>query len=1097
MRMDPPIFRAAVRPLTTEGNHDGGATRIPPPELVIRNASEMSTGATLGRPSNRPLSMYGAGQTPQGGGSDSNGHGGAGDNAKKLPARIFQHIDDLLKAKPEVNVHAPIRRLVLDAESYSKQADTHIDFRRPDLALQDYMKASIIAIDIIPRHKEYPDLKADRGELHRLYSALQKRLYSQYTRFEEVKVAIKKNNAESGIQPGSVNVVANGISGEEQRRPPVVLKNDTQDAKTPSGGDNKSPARTKPVVHPKPNALLGKALGNHQRSQSEQINRSPNPHKEDLESRFARLRAIDTQSPARPFVKTSAVGYDRRSSLQSSKSPDKPSGPRDMPRASLGPPRPSKLAMDVLIPDMPRPPDAIYSPDRTSLDTRSFPPSRIAPRPSLSESRKPATAPAASHLTRTNPNMSADSLSNGLKGSSPRPPLDRKLFNSATVVADDLVNYMKQHRILFVDIRSRSQFDGGHIMSQSILCIEPIALTEDMSASQLEERLVVSPDNEADLFRKRQNYDFVVYYDQSSSSNLYADETSNVEEIPLRDFSKAIFEYDYNKKLKCPPKLLVGGLDSWVQLMGPGALATSTTLQAVTPPIPHHDSPMRATSTPLSLEKQYQSRPLTQDEESKWQKKLMEPSDDFAGRFPDIDTFEKRDQSNTTKASQNKSIAEHSMSDYSYVDAHEAELNSLEFREPARPALALSKRSYHGVSESVSSSASAPQKSGWGLTEVDSISPPVSASGRTGLDNFGNTCYMNSILQAFSATPWFVTYLLDGSIDRAGAPPRKKGEVSDPPQLMVRNLAFLIRHLWSGQYNFVKPQTLRNYIYRICNRGHSNSRVLFGGPNQQDAQEFLDFLLNIIEDETNPGRDRPEPAALTTAQEQQIRNEGHAAEIKFHRLRYAAAHQSPITDKLLICTMKIFKCQECGWKTTNHSDNSPYLNVSIPDGRESKLSDLLSRRFSKEGKVKEVYDDVKCDNCFAVHGRNTRRSVTEVITRLPDTLILVLVRHTADIRRNNALVTFPLDDLNMDDYYYGLSDAGKDRPGKRSATHYRCYAVVQHLGENLHSGHYITLVRDRERTSQWWEFSDRRIRTIDAALTQTSNSYIMFYQRIE
>ncbi|ELR08067.1 hypothetical protein GMDG_02894 [Pseudogymnoascus destructans 20631-21] len=499
----------------------------------------MSTGATLGRPPNRPLSMYGAGQTPQGGGSDANGHGAAGDNGKKLPARVFQHIDDLLKAKPEVNVHAPIRRLVLDVESYSKQADTHIDFRRPDLALQDYIKASIIAIDIIPRHKEYPDLKADRGELHRLYGALQKRIYSH------------------GIRPGSANVVANGIAREDQhsREPPVVPKNDAQGVKPPSGGDKKSPARTKPVVHPKPNALLGKAIGNHQRSQSEQIKRAPNLHNEDLEGRFARLRAVDTQSqdqrskvyPTRPFVKTGAEDFDGRSALQSSKSPDKPSGPRDMPKASSGPPRPLKLAMDVLIPDMPRPPDAIYSPDRTSLDARSFPSPRIAPRPSLREPRKPVTAPTTSHSTRTTPSVSTDTLPNGQKGSSPRPPLDRKLFNSTTVVADDLVNYMKQHRILFVDIRSRPAFDSGHIMSQSILCIEPIALVEDMSASQLEERLVVSPDNEADLFRKRQDYDFVVYYDQSSSSNLYADETSNVEEIPLRDFSKAIFEYDYNK----------------------------------------------------------------------------------------------------------------------------------------------------------------------------------------------------------------------------------------------------------------------------------------------------------------------------------------------------------------------------------------------------------------------------------------------------------------------------------------------------------------------------------------------------------------------
>lgn len=67
-----------------------------------------------------------------------------------------------------------IKKIVSEGEHYARQADSHLGFGRPDIALQEYMKACIIAVDIIPRHKDYPALKSDRGELHRLHDVFLK-----------------------------------------------------------------------------------------------------------------------------------------------------------------------------------------------------------------------------------------------------------------------------------------------------------------------------------------------------------------------------------------------------------------------------------------------------------------------------------------------------------------------------------------------------------------------------------------------------------------------------------------------------------------------------------------------------------------------------------------------------------------------------------------------------------------------------------------------------------------------------------------------------------------------------------------------------------
>lgn len=1028
--------------------------------------------------------MYGMGPPPSGGTPTTNGYSGADVPGKKASGRIYPHIDDILKAKPQVNINAPIRRLLLEAEQYSKQADTHVDFRRPDLALHDYINASVLVVDIIPRHKDFPQLKTDRGENHRLYNALQKRISAQYTRYEEVKTLIKANNAESGVQPASIKPLPgfNAMNGQTSQS--AFVRDESADlSHSASGSDTGSSSRTKPVVQPKPISLLGKSILNHKRSQSEQVNRPPISN-DDLESRFARLRMVDFQKNSQ---RQSTPIATQRSSInldptRSHTPHEKPAGPRPLPKAQPVPLRSDGLHLQIDLANLPRAPDAIYSPDRTNLDSRNIVPPRPSPRVNLNDMPKRP-------YHEIDGAVAAQKKGNG----TPRNEIPKSVFDATSLKAEEVHNLMKQHKILFVDIRPRTKYDEGHIMSQYILCVEPVLLSKGMSADLVEERLVLAPDSECAFFQQRGTFDFMVYYDQSSKSNLYANVTSDVEEIDLGNFANAVTEGDYDKKMNCPPKLLIGGLDAWVALMGQGALATSNTYKAITPQTLTRPRPKAVSS---SNRDKAQTR-LPAGEESEWEKKLSEGHKDFAGRFPDISTFE--GQQPTVK----RPRPSNSMTDESkYAADHAKELGRLEYKEPARPPSALHRPSYRGDSEASNgavSNVNRADRTGWDLPPVKSISKGVAPKGRTGLYNLGNMCYMNSILQAFSATDWLVKYFLCGSFDNAGPPPRKQGEMSDPPQLMSRNLAILLDTLWSGQYGYVRPQVIKNYIYRLCSRGQAgNGMNVFGGKQQQDAQEFLQFMLDILDDENNPVRDMPFAPEPTKAQELQIRQMGHHTAIRYHWLRYSSYNKSILSQKMAVTTLQRRTCEACGWEDALYTNPTHHLILNLPDTKRSTtIEEILAQTYSAKGSITDHQEKVKCDKCWPERQKTVRRRVTEVITRLPDTLVFCLIRNLYNTQgyqtKNETYVKFP-ETLDMEPYFFGLPEEDQKKLDGKRITQYRCYAVVLHKGEAVNVGHYTTLARIGR---QWCEYDDNVVRNVSWKNTQVSEAYLLFYQRIE
>ncbi|CAI9100996.1 OLC1v1038210C1 [Oldenlandia corymbosa var. corymbosa] len=124
-----------------------------------------------------------------------------------------------------------------------------------------------------------------------------------------------------------------------------------------------------------------------------------------------------------------------------------------------------------------------------------------------------------------------------------------------------------------------------------------------------------------------------------------------------------------------------------------------------------------------------------------------------------------------------------------------------------------------------------------------SVRKPIKR-GTAGLQNLGNTCFMDSALQCLVHTPPISDYFLKDYTDEIN---------QENPLGTNGNLALafgeLLRDLWSCEEPAVAPRMFKGILGRFAPQ--------FSGYNQHDSQELLAFLLDGLHEDLNRIKQKP------------------------------------------------------------------------------------------------------------------------------------------------------------------------------------------------------------------------------------------------
>lgn len=375
---------------------------------------------------------------------------------------------------------------------------------------------------------------------------------------------------------------------------------------------------------------------------------------------------------------------------------------------------------------------------------------------------------------------------------------------------------------------------------------------------------------------------------------------------------------------------------------------------------------------------------------------------------------------------------------------------------------------------------------------------------RTGLINFGVTCYMNSTIQCLNATIPLTGIFLTNRYLKDIQRDNWKGSKG----LMSESYATLIQNLWKNDVTSVRPTSLR----RLCARFNSE----WGMDRQQDAKEFLEFLLDLLHEDLNTTWAKPPLRELNAADElaRERLPKAYAARVEWYR--YIHREKSVIGDLFAGQHASRLCCTTCGNTSTTY-EAFWSISVEIPRDRPADLRDCLRSYCSSE---RLSGDEVwRCPRCRVE--REATKQIT--ITRAPEFLVVHFKRfsasHTERARKVRTPIEFPLHGLDLgpfvlppttqedEDYIIAHAKDGPAQLGELKADPamngpyiYNAYAVMRHLGSTLSSGHYIAMVKDKFRGC-WRQFNDERVSDFDPAnlgrndRLQNEQAYIVFYER--
>ncbi|CAL9150160.1 unnamed protein product, partial [Musa hybrid cultivar] len=346
-----------------------------------------------------------------------------------------------------------------------------------------------------------------------------------------------------------------------------------------------------------------------------------------------------------------------------------------------------------------------------------------------------------------------------------------------------------------------------------------------------------------------------------------------------------------------------------------------------------------------------------------------------------------------------------------------------------------------------------------------------------GLENFGNTCYCNSVLQAlYFCIPFREQLLYYYSNNK---------NLGDVEENLLTCLADLFTQI-SSQKKKTGVIAPKRFVQRV-----KKQNEYFRSYMHQDAHEFLNFLLNELADILEKESDAAKDSIETSSPSEKLANGPN------HSLPNGVPKEPLLTwvhknfQGILTNETRCLRCE------TVTARDETFLDLSLDIEQNSSITSCLKNFSSTE--TLNAEDKFFCDKCCSFVSLCSLQEAQKrmKIKKPPHILVIHLKRfkYVEQLGRYKKLsyrVVFPME--------LKLNNTVEDIDSE-----YSLFAVVVHVGSGPNHGHYVSLVKSH---NHWLLFDDENVEMIDESMVQTffgssqeysgntDNGYILFYESL-